>query len=403
MWSAAISVRPSAKPDIRRSLDSVPRYQFFIEPVLRYLAGCGTASTADVYEAAARALELAESDRQLRVRSGTLTYKNRAAWALNTLKHAGLVVAPKPGTWELTSTGREFAATNPELTESQVLRLVSMVPRGAQSASRQREASTSLAKQLSQGDRKAYRLRAQPISSGGQADVYEAERKSDGKIFVLKRVRGPSGQPRMRREIEVQSSLKHENVMPILDWDTSGFTWYVMPKGARVMSELTLPMKFETLLHIVDSVAAGLEVAHSSGHPHRDVKPHNIIELAEADGRTRWVLADWGLTRRPLGETVTPLTRTGQVLGTEGFAPPEAYQYAHEYGEPGDVFALGQVIAWAAGATPVPNVAGTAPEPWTRLVSDMTQLRPNERIQSITEVRSRLGQLRLAQGPTVQV
>jgi hypothetical protein len=372
-------------------LEIVPRYQLFIEPVLRYLATSGTAATADLHEVAARALSLPESVRQIRVRTGTFTYKNRVAWALNTLKHNGLVISPKLGTWEVTEAGRNFAAAHQVLSEAEILGLVAAVHRASKDiAPGQRTASVIAAQSQTQGNRKAYRLQARPISSGGQADVYEAERKSDSKVFVLKRVRGTLGPPRMRREIEVQASLKHRNIMPILDWDTSGFAWYVMPKGKRVMSDLARPLYFGVLLHIVDSVAAGLESAHAAGHPHRDVKPHNIIELADDDGQLRWVLADWGLTRRPLGETVTPLTRTGQVLGTEGFAPPEAYRAAHEYGEVGDVFALGQVIAWAAGATPIPNAASTAPEPWSAVVASMTRLQPTERIQTIAEVRSQL-------------
>ena len=135
-----------------------------------------------------------------------------------------------------------------------------------------------------------------------------------------------------------------------------------------------------------NAVAAGLEFAHATGHPHRDVKPHNVIEVEEGGGK-RWVVADWGLTRRPLGETATPLTKTGQMVGTDGFAPPEAYRDGHLYGEPGDVFALGQVIAWACGVTPVPNVVGSAPEPWRELVEGMTKLDISERIQTFVDVR----------------
>jgi serine/threonine-protein kinase len=38
----------------------------------------------------------------------------------------------------------------------------------------------------------------------------------------------------------------------------------------------------------------------------------------------RWVVADWGLVRRPPGmTTLNGRTRVGVVYGTEGFAPPE--------------------------------------------------------------------------------
>jgi serine/threonine protein kinase len=91
--------------------------------------------------------------------------------------------------------------------------------------------------------------------------------------------------------------------MPILDWDSLNYTWYVMPRGRRVMSEFTRPVEPNLLCRIVKSVAAALEVAHAAGHPHRDVKPQNIIELSGAHGEGQWVLADWGLTRRAPGAT----------------------------------------------------------------------------------------------------
>jgi hypothetical protein len=378
----------------------VPRYQDFIDPVLRCLADRKSATpTRELHEAAARALRLDEEARQMRVPSGRLTYKNRIAWALNTLKHAGFAVTPEVGIWEITDTGTKFAQANPALTIDHLSELVRGVRAPGGNFLRQPGAETVGAKGGTRGHRKAYWLPPNPFAAGGQANIYEAKRKSDGKVVVMKRLQGKSGEQRMRREIEIQSSLEHENIMPILDWDTSALTWYVMPKGARVMSQLPRPVAFDTLLQIVKAVASGLAFAHAKGHPHRDVKPQNIIELVESGGASRWVLADWGLTRRPLGETITPLTRTGAVLGTDGFAPPEAYQDAHDYGEAGDVFALGQVIAWATGATPVPNVAGNASGPWKQLVESMTKLSLAERIQTVPEVQSWLEELASSSNP----
>jgi serine/threonine-protein kinase len=198
----------------------------------------------------------------------------------------------------------------------------------------------------------------------------------------------------MRREIEVQSALQHPHVMPILDWDTDGFSWYVMPKGKRTMSDLTRPIETTLLLQIVDSVLAALDVSHSAGHPHRDVKPPNVIELEDELDQARWVLADWGLTRRAPGATTARPTKTGEFLGSEGFAPPEAYRNAHNVGIPGDIYALGQLIAWATGVEPIPNVSPTVVGPWQHVVELMTQQEPSRRLQSIAEVRELLSGIR---------
>jgi serine/threonine protein kinase len=159
------------------------------------------------------------------------------------------------------------------------------------------------------------------------------------------------------------------------------------------MSEIARPVERNMICRIVNSVAAALHFAHSAGHPHRDVKPHNIIELTDEDGDARWVLADWGLTRRAPGETTAEWTKTGQLLGSAGFAPPEAYQNAHNVGAPGDVYALGQVIAWATGVDPVPNVRPTVAAPWRQLVEPMTHLEARDRLQTIAEVRRLLSTL----------
>ena len=193
----------------------------------------------------------------------------------------------------------------------------------------------------------------------------------------------------MKREIEVQSSLEHINVMPILDWDIATYSWYVMPRGDRVMSQLTRPLPDDLICRIAESILGGLDAGHAQGHPHRDVKPQNVIELT-AEGQTRWVIADWGLTRRAVGETTAKLTQTGQFLGSEGFASPEAYIDAHNVGPTGDVYSLGQVIAWATGVDPSPFVSPVVREPWTELVAQLTKQPAGERPQSMAEVEQLL-------------
>jgi len=191
----------------------------------------------------------------------------------------------------------------------------------------------------------------------------------------------------MKREIEVQSKLVHPNIMPIVDWDIRDYRWYVMPLGSSVMADLVRPLSFTNLREIIDSVTAALEFAHAGGNPHRDVKPANVIKLVDETNGSRWVLSDWGLTRRAPGTTTSRLTKTGQLLGTEGFAPPEAYKDAHNVGALGDIYSLGQLVAWAAGHEPIPNISATAMEPWRSFVERLTQQSPLDRPQTMAEVR----------------
>jgi restriction system protein len=89
----------------------VPTYEKFIEPILRYLAEHREGAIArDVHEAAAVALRLSDSDRQELLPSGVQpVFKNRAGWAHDRLKRAGLSVSTRRGYWQLTPEGLEFA------------------------------------------------------------------------------------------------------------------------------------------------------------------------------------------------------------------------------------------------------------------------------------------------------
>ena len=92
----------------------VPTYDKFIEPILRYLASRPQGAVArDAHEAAASTLHLTDQDRQELLPSGTQpVYKNRAGWAHDRLKRAGLSSSPRRGYWQLTPKGVEFASSH---------------------------------------------------------------------------------------------------------------------------------------------------------------------------------------------------------------------------------------------------------------------------------------------------
>ena len=94
---------------------SVPTYDRFIEPILRYLAATPEGATArDAHEAAADALNLSDNQRQELIASGQAMYKNRAGWAHDRLKRAGLSSSTKRGYWKLTDAGITYAAQYPQ-------------------------------------------------------------------------------------------------------------------------------------------------------------------------------------------------------------------------------------------------------------------------------------------------
>jgi restriction system protein len=94
---------------------SVPTYDKFIEPVLRYLISRPSGAPArDVHDATAAVLGLSDADRLELLPSGVQPiYKNRAGWAHDRLKRAGLSSSPRRGYWQVTPRGIEYASTHP--------------------------------------------------------------------------------------------------------------------------------------------------------------------------------------------------------------------------------------------------------------------------------------------------
>ena len=95
---------------------TVPTYDRFIEPLLRFLAAHPSGANArDAHEAAAVSLAITEEDKQELLPSGSqLIYKNRAGWAHDRLKRAGLSSSPRRGFWQLTEKGREYLKSHVE-------------------------------------------------------------------------------------------------------------------------------------------------------------------------------------------------------------------------------------------------------------------------------------------------
>jgi len=233
-----------------------------------------------------------------------------------------------------------------------------------------------------------YRLDPRPLGSGGQAEVFRAEHRATGATVAFKRRNAHSDEARdrMRREIEVQTGIQHRNVMPVLDYDAEAYEWFTMPVAVVTLADLPLPLKTNDLAAILKDSAMGLQAAHAAGFIHRDIKPNNVLQVDDVDGR-RWVVSDWGIVRRRDGPTTARHTQTGVLLGTEGFAPPEAYGDSHAAAFSWDSYSLGRLAAWATtGTWPLPLNESIAPEPWRRFVRLLTGNDPGRRPQDMARV-----------------
>ncbi len=106
---------------------SVPTLDHFIDPILRYLAASQDGAAArEVHEASAAVLGLSEAQKEELVPSSTkFVYKNRAGWAHERLKRAGLSSSARRGWWQLTEAGRRLAQKHPTgLAKTQIASIV---------------------------------------------------------------------------------------------------------------------------------------------------------------------------------------------------------------------------------------------------------------------------------------
>src|SRR5262249_54539232 len=92
---------------------------------------------------------------------------------------------------------------------------------------------------------------------------------------------------------------------------------------------------WQSVARIGVQVADALEYAHRQGILHRDIKPSNL--LLDTRG-TVWV-TDFGLAK---ADDQQDLTRSGDLLGTLRYAPPEAFDGKTDARS--DVYSLGLTL-----------------------------------------------------------
>ena len=186
------------------------------------------------------------------------------------------------------------------------------------------------------------------LGRGGMGVVYRARQTRLNRVVALKvlllgKLASSDFIQRFRSEAATAAKLRHPNLVVIYDTgEVQGEHYFSMDfvdgeSLATLVREGPLPPRraAEYLVRIAEAI----QHAHDHGVIHRDLKPSNILIDREDQPR----VTDFGLAKHL--EDDSELTRTGQILGSPSYMPPEqAEGRQSEIGKASDVYALGAVL-----------------------------------------------------------
>lgn len=187
-----------------------------------------------------------------------------------------------------------------------------------------------------------------PLGAGGMASVARVRHRELGVDFALKllHVDDPRVRERLLIEGRVQASLRHPNVLSVIDvFPVDGQPALVLEfvDGPSLDKHLRdrAPLPLSEVQALGAGIIRGMRAAHRAGCLHRDLKPANILLARDDEG---WVpkVADFGLAKS--GEHDSGATRTGQVMGTPAYMSPEQARDTKGVDARSDVFSLGCVL-----------------------------------------------------------
>ena len=207
-----------------------------------------------------------------------------------------------------------------------------------------------------------YRLERQ-LGEGSQGSVWQAHNLALDLPVAVKLVHalseGERIPERLFREARSAAVLGHPAIVRVFDFGETaqGLPFLVMEllQGESLADYLSRAgrIRAETALRLLLPIADGLAAAHARGIVHRDVKPDNVF-LSLCAQLIQPKLLDFGIARLTKGEnSEVRLTRTGAVLGTPNYLPPEQARGLAEVDQRADI--------WSLSATLYECITGAAP------------------------------------------
>jgi tRNA A-37 threonylcarbamoyl transferase component Bud32/ABC-type nitrate/sulfonate/bicarbonate transport system permease component len=201
------------------------------------------------------------------------------------------------------------------------------------------------------------------IARGGMGVVFKTRQVKLNRIVALKMIlsgelAGEEEVQRFKTEAEAAANLDHPGIVPIYEiGEHNGQHYFSMGfvEGQSLADRVKEgPLPPREAAEIVKKVAEAVAYAHEKGVIHRDLKPANV--LLDAKGEPK--VTDFGLAKQV--ESESDLTRTGAVMGTPSYMPPEqAAGKTDKVGPRSDVYSLGAVLYCLLTGRPPFHAANT--------------------------------------------
>lgn len=215
------------------------------------------------------------------------------------------------------------------------------------------------------------------LGEGAMGTLFLAEQVAIQKKVALKILNSRYGNDeefikRFHREARLAAGLNHRNIVTVLDFDTmEDGSFFIameyidgMTLGELIKREGALPISHAVQFGI--QLAEGLSAAHQAGVIHRDIKPDNLMIVA--DGQILKIM-DFGIARSVETEAGTRLTRLDAIMGTPDYMAPEQVNGV-DANEQSDLYACGVVLyEMLTGKLPF-----KAPTPGATLVKQVSEI-----------------------------
>lgn len=241
------------------------------------------------------------------------------------------------------------------------------------------------------------------IGEGGMATVYKGRQVSLDRPVAIKVLSAtlsdnPSVLKRFKRESLIIARLNHPNIIHVIDRGTTskGRPVFVMEfvEGTNLADAISeRKYDFNEKVDIAIQICKGVGYAHKFDVIHRDIKPANVIIDTEGFAR----LLDFGIASFFESDKDMAPDETRLIMGTEAYMAPEQHKGIAYTSNLSDIYSLGIVMyELFTGTHPAPNAPSMSefdpsitPE-LENLINQCLALDPNERPQSVDQVRTKL-------------